>query len=238
MSAPRFSLVIPCYNEAAGLPELLTRCRFTAHAGSGEVVLVDNGSSDDTAAVLERELGPAGSAAEGGGVRWVQVAVNRGYGFGIVSGLRVCDAPVIGWTHADLQADPADALRALDRFEPGARTIVKGRRLGRPAVDVAFTIGMSIFESLLLRSRLNDINAQPTMFSRELIDVWGTPPDDFSLDLFALYTARRRGFQVRRVPVLFVPRKFGSSSWNTDWSAKKKFIKRTVGFSLALRKSL
>ena len=53
---PTFSLVIPCYNEAKSLPELLLRARFTAEAGDGEVVLVDNGSTDDTPAVLARLL--------------------------------------------------------------------------------------------------------------------------------------------------------------------------------------
>lgn len=241
MTAPKFSLVIPCYNEAAGLPELVARCRFTAEQGAGEVILVDNGSSDGTAAVLERELGAEGTAPSAGTegvVRWIRVPVNKGYGYGIVSGLRAAAAPVIGWTHADLQTDPADVLRAMDGFDGTGHTLVKGRRLGRPAADVVFTIGMSAFETLLLRRRLSDINAQPTMFSRDLLDMWGTPPDDFSLDLFALHQARSHGFQVRRVPVLFVPRRFGTSSWNTDLAAKRRFIKRTIDFSLDLRRRL
>jgi hypothetical protein len=76
------------------------------------------------------------------------------------------------------------------------------------------------------------------MFSRALLERWGTPPDDFALDLFALYKARELGFVVRRFPVIFAPRKFGTSSWNTDFAAKRKFIKRTIDFSLSLRRSL
>jgi glycosyltransferase involved in cell wall biosynthesis len=58
LSTPRFSLVIPCYNEAASLPELVLRARFTAEAGDGEVVLVDNGSTDDTPRLLAELLDP------------------------------------------------------------------------------------------------------------------------------------------------------------------------------------
>jgi glycosyltransferase involved in cell wall biosynthesis len=240
MPAYRFSLVIPCYNESEGLLELIARSRFTAEQGGGEVILVDNGSSDDTAVVLERELGPAGCSPEladsvSGTVRWVRVEVNEGYGHGIVVGLSSAVAPVVGWTHADLQTDPADVLRAMSGFDGAQPTLVKGKRLGRPLADVVFTAGMSVFESVLLRRRLGDINAQPTMFSRELLELWGTPPDDFSLDLFALFQARAHGFQERRVPVLFVPRKFGTSSWNTDFAAKRKFIRRTVDYSFDLR---
>ena len=41
--APAFSLVIPCYNESAGLPELVRRCAYVAGEGMGEIVLVDYG---------------------------------------------------------------------------------------------------------------------------------------------------------------------------------------------------
>lgn len=236
--SPAFSLVIPCYNEAAGLAELVRRCTYVAGEGSGEIVLVDNGSTDDTASLLRDLLGEAGGGGHEG-VRWVSVPVNQGYGFGITSGLAAARSDVVGWTHADLQTDPADVLRAMPLFDgPPGRTMVKGRRYGRPVADRVFTAGMSAFETALLRRPLHDINAQPTLFHRSLLDLWGDPPKDFSLDLFALWAAGEHGFQVRRFPVIFAPRRWGVSSWNTDLAAKRKFIKRTVDFSLQLRKQL
>ena len=236
--APTFSLVIPCYNEERGLAELVRRCAFVASEGGGEVILVDNGSGDGTAALLTELLGPAGSAAGRGVVRWVSVPINKGYGYGIRAGLNEAVAPIVGWTHADLQTDPADALRALEGFASDRPTLVKGLRFGRGFADRFFTVGMSVFESILLFAPLNDINAQPTMFTRDLLDEWETPPDDFSLDLYAFYIARRSGFAIKRFPVIFAPRRWGSSSWNTDFTAKRKFIRRTVDFSLRLRRTL
>lgn len=233
MGEPTFSLVIPCYNESRALPELVLRARFTAEAGNGEVVLVDNGSTDATPQVLAELLGDGDDR-----VRSIRVEPNEGYGGGITSGLAVARAPIVGWTHADLQTDPADALRAVAAMEGTDRALVKGRRYGRPVADRVFTAGMSVFETALLRRRLTDINAQPTMFSRSLLDEWGTPPKDFSLDLFAMYTAAERGYDIRRVPVVFAPRRHGTSSWNVDLAAKRKFIRRTVEFSLTLRKQL
>lgn len=236
----KFSLVVPCYNEAQGLPELIRRCEFLAVEGDGEVILVNNGSTDDSATVLTGLLGAPSEEAARGRVRWVQVELNQGYGFGIISGLSSATAPIVGWTHADLQTDPADVLRAIAVFENalGRRMIVKGRRYGRPLADRIFTAGMSVFESLLLWAPLNDINAQPTMFDRRLLELWGEPPKDFSLDLFALYQSHKARFEVRRFPVIFAPRKWGSSSWNTDLQAKFRFIKRTVSFSLSLKRKL
>jgi glycosyltransferase involved in cell wall biosynthesis len=228
----KLSLVIPCYNEAANLPGLIARCEEAFSGEDAEVLLVDNGSTDGTAGILAARL--AGSAR----LRAVQVRENRGYGFGIAEGLRAARGDVLGWTHADLQADPADALRGMALFrsapDPG-RLFVKGRRRGRPFGDRFFTVGMALFETLLLRQGLWDINAQPTMFPAAFFRSWNAPPQDFALDLYAYYLARRRGLAVARFPVDFGPRAHGVSHWNVDWTAKWKFIRRTVEFSVRLK---
>lgn len=226
------SLVIPCYNEAANLPLLLARCLAVAQAGH-EVVLVDNGSTDRSPQVLD-ELLPSHP-----GCRSVRVERNQGYGFGILSGLRAARGEILAWTHADLQTDPQDSLRGLAFFERhGPDIFVKGRRYGRPFADVAFTMGMSAFETVLLGQPMWDINAQPTMFSRAFFDTWQDPPHDFSLDLYAYYQARRRALPVHRFAVRFGERAHGVSHWNVNWAAKRKFIRRTVDFSLQLRKTV
>lgn len=229
----KFSLVIPCYNEAANLPLLLERCREVAAKPSSEVILVDNGSMDGTGDVL-KELLPHYA-----GCRSVRVEQNQGYGFGILSGLAAAKGDILGWTHADLQTDPQDALRGLALFAAHGHDIfVKGRRYGRALKDNIFTVGMSVFESMLLRRPLWDINAQPTMFSRKFFETWHDAPHDFSLDLYAYYQAKRTGRSVYRFPVNFGARAHGTSHWNVNWAAKRKFILRTVDFSLRLRQSL
>lgn len=228
------SLVIPCYNESANLPLLLERCAMvTAQRPDVEIVLVDNGSTDDSPQVLQDLL------PHYPGCRSVRVDVNQGYGFGILSGLKAAQGQLIGWTHADMQTDPQDFLTALSLFEQhGMNQLIKGRRYGRPLGDVAFTMGMSAFETVLLGKPFWDINAQPTVFPKAFFDSWQDPPHDFSLDLYAYYQAHQYGLKVRRFPVLFGKRAFGTSHWNVNWAAKRKFIKRTVDFSFELKKNL
>jgi glycosyltransferase involved in cell wall biosynthesis len=229
----KLSLVIPCFNEAANLPLLLERCEKLTEQPDVEIVLVDNGSTDESPIVLHNLL-PSYP-----GCRSVRVEKNQGYGFGILSGLKAATGDILAWTHADMQTDPVDALHGLKIFEEhGLGVFVKGRRYGRPLGDVAFTVGMSFFETLLLGKPMWDINAQPTMFSRQFFETWREPPHDFSLDLYAYYQARMVGLEVRRFPVLFGERAHGVSHWNVNWAAKRKFIRRTVDFSLQLRRSL
>jgi len=229
----KFSLVIPCYNEAANLPLLLERCKELAARPGVEVVLVDNGSTDGTTEVFQNLL------PKYPGCRSIRVEVNQGYGFGIVSGLKAAEGRILGWTHADMQTDPQDALFGLELFEKhGDDIFVKGRRYGRPFMDVVFTVGMSVFETILLARPMWDINAQPTMFSRSFFESCTAPPDDFSLDLYAYFQAQRCGLKVHRIPVRFGVRAHGVSHWNVSWTSKWMFIKRTVSFSMQLKRRL
>lgn len=229
----KLSVVVPCYNEAENIPLILKRFQAVIKREDIEVVLVDNGSSDNTQEILANLL------PEHPFARTVRVEVNRGYGYGIVQGLQVCKGKFIGWTHADMQTDPADLIRALDIIEQNnsrENLFVKGNRKGRPLFDQFFTNGMSLFESLYLGEKLYDVNAQPNVFSRRFFDTWKNPPKDFALDLYAFYLAKKKHLQIKRFAVIFPERIYGESHWNHGLAAKWKFIKRTIDFSRKLRK--
>ncbi len=229
----KLSIVVPCYNEEENIPLILERFNDVVKREDIEVILVDNGSTDGSAEVISRLL-PQYSFA-----KTVKVPVNQGYGYGILQGLKECAGEYIGWTHADMQTDPADVLKALDLIEQEKGLVfVKGNRKGRPLFDVFFTVGMSVFETCYLREKLYDINAQPNIFPKVFYQGWENPPHDFSLDLYALYMARKKGLKVVRFAVDFPKRVHGTSKWNTGLAAKWKFIKRTMDFSVKLKKSL
>jgi glycosyltransferase involved in cell wall biosynthesis len=229
----KLSLIIPCYNESANLPLLLDRCASLGGNHDIEVILVDNGSPDNSPEVLQALLPNYPHC------RSVRVPVNQGYGFGILTGLNAANGELLAWTHADMQTDPKDLLRGMKIFtEHGNNIYVKGQRIKRPLADVFFTIGMSVFETLLLQTRLWDINAQPNMFSKSFCKTWTNPPHDFSLDLYVYFTARAQGLPVYRFPVKFGERAHGVSHWNVNWAAKMKFIRRTIDFSFELKKRL
>lgn len=229
----KLSIVVPCYNEEENIPLILERFNDVIKEEDVEVVLVDNGSTDGSAGVLS-ELLPRYPFA-----RTVKVPVNQGYGYGILQGLNECRGEYIGWTHADMQTDPADVIKALGFIEKEKGLVfVKGNRKGRPLFDVFFTLGMSVFETCYLREKLYDINAQPNIFPKVFYQGWENPPHDFSLDLYALYMAKKKGLKMVRFAVDFPERVHGMSKWNTGFSAKWKFIKRTVDFSVKLKRNI
>lgn len=228
----KMSIVVPCFNEEKNIPLILEKFARCIPPNDLEVVLVNNGSTDGSKVIMDQLL-PLYPFA-----RVVNVKINKGYGYGILQGLKTCDCDYLGWTHADMQTDPNDVIRALEivKCHEDEKVFIKGFRIGRSWWDNLFTAGMSVFESLYLRKFLNEINAQPTVFPKSFFETWKDPPSDFSLDLYALYLARIRGLKIIRFSVKFPKRIFGKSSWNTGISAKCKFIKRTIIFSRNLKK--
>jgi len=232
----RLSIIIPCYNESKNLPLLISRCKEVANKDSNiEIIIVDNGSNDDTSLVLD-ELTSSLTF-----ITRVKIKVNQGYGHGILAGLAAATGEVLSWTHADMQTDLGDVLKGLEFFQSSHKPellFIKGKRYGRLIVDSIFTIGMAIFEILLLRKFMWDINAQPTMFHRKFFLTWNMPPKDFSLDLYAYYMAKKSRLVMKRFPVVFAERAHGVSNWNVSFISKYHFIKRTLLYSFGLQKRM
>lgn len=240
MNQPRKSIVIPCYNEAENIPGLLASFdALHAPESDWELVLVDNGSTDGSAAVFEAEVARPGRSY----ARVVTVpSPNVGYGHGIWTGLKAADGELLGWTHADGQTPPGDVLAAFALLENAAeprRTFVKGRRRGRPPGDRLFTFGMTAAATLLLREELTDINAQPKCFHRDLLEEVDSQvlPTDLSFDLYFYWLARSLGYEVRTFDVAFLERAAGESKWAFGFKSRYKNVERTLRFMsrLALR---
>lgn len=231
----KLSIVVPCYNEEENIPLLLKRFQEVIDERNIEVILINNGSTDNSALVIA-DLVPLYPFA-----KTTLVPKNQGYGYGIIQGLKEADGDYIGWTHADMQTDPRDVIKAYEIIKKKASNnlFVKGNRKGRPFFDTFFTNGMSAFESLYFGTWMNDINAQPNIFPKDFIKRWENPPYDFALDLYAFYMAKKAGLEIVRFPVLFPERIHGHSKWNTDGlKSKKKFITRTLEFSKELKKKM
>lgn len=229
------SIVLPCYNEAPNIPYILESLSKAIDRDDVEVILVDNGSTDNSPRVLA-DLLPHYPFA-----RSIRVNENKGYGFGLYCGLKSGTGRFLGWSHADLQTDPHDLLRGLKLLEASVnpnRTFVKGWRRGRPWTDQVFTVGMSIFASLVLLAPLWDINSQPNILPKVLFDKYQQPPNDFSFDLYYYYISLASGLEIKRFNVDFLRRIHGKSNWNVGWQGKIKFICRTIKFIIRLKSKI
>jgi hypothetical protein len=231
-----FSIIVPCYNEEKNLERLAEAFgEIIAHKYPIELILVNNGSVDSSAQVLEKIANTYSF------VKVVIVEVNQGYGFGILSGLEQAQGDYLGWLHADMQFYPREICKAIQYLKKRRypdNVFLRGARKKRPVIDTLFTVGMSLFESLYLGQFMWDINAQPTLISRKFYDKWKCPPKDFSLDLYVYYLACRQGLEVYRFGVTQHERNAGISTWNTGMRSRVRLVKRVFSYSRTLKNEL
>ena len=234
---PQLAIVLPCYNEARNISQILCRFAEVRSDKCVELVLVNNGSTDDSAEVLARELARAVNPA----VQVVTVPANRGYGHGILCGLRAAQGEFLAWTHADLQTDLNDVIAgfALLQSAPAPQnTLLRGRRVGRSSFDVFFTWGMGIIATFALGVPLRDVNAQPKLFHRSLLARMEHAPDDFSLDLYVLVLTQRLGWNQIEFPVHFGRRFHGEAKGGGSLKGKIRLVRRTWQYIFKLRRDI
>lgn len=237
------SIIIPCYNEENNIPYILREFNniLKTYADMNiELILVDNGSIDNTGKVIDEEI-PKNAYTF---VRKVYVKVNKGYGFGILSGLKVARGHLLAFTHGDLQTDPADVFRAYELYLAKSRiekkVFIKGRRCNRRLNERLFSLGMQGLTSTILGMYLSEINAQPKLFPRKITDLMTEPPLDFSLDLYVVSLAKKAGFKIYEIPVYLKKRQFGQAKGGSGsrFRTKWKIIKSTFRYLFVLKKIL
>lgn len=237
----RYSVVVPCYNEVKNIPQLVENFYQALKDESGiELILVDNGSRDGTGEVIEREI----ASRRASFMRKVTVDVNQGYGFGILAGLKKAQGGILAWTHADLQTDPKDVAEAFHRYlevsKLSGNVLVKGHRTKRRWDEKLLSFGMQVAAKLVLGVWLEEINAQPKLFPRQLFDLMRDAPHDFSLDVYLLWLAKSKGYSIVTIPVEFSKRVHGEAKGGSGSSlgVRWKLILRTFTYLFELKKWL
>ena len=223
-------IVIPCYNEVDLLPALIEKCLQIQENSLVRFVIVENGSTDNSRAILEKFAIPT--------LRVIYIPKNLGYGYGVHQGLLATSATLVGWAHGDMQIDFSVLSTLVSGSDLNQKAFIKGLRQGRSMKSRLFTGSMSLYMSLIFGKRLVDINGQPTIFSRSLLAEVKHPPTDFSFDLYIYALALFRGYSVQRFKVLLIERSHGSSSWNTGNIAIIKLSWQMIKSGHRIKKNL
>ena len=187
----KVSVIIPIYNEEESIPELYVQLQavFDREPWDGEMIMVDDGSTDRSAAVISRiaEHDPA--------VRLVRFARNFGQTAAILAGIDHAAGDVLIPMDADLQNDPEDIPRLLSKVEEGY-DVVSGWRKDR--------------QDRLWSRRV------PSMIANKLISSWtGVPLNDYGCTLKAYRATALKGEQLYGEMHRFIPI---YASWRGDES--------------------
>jgi glycosyltransferase involved in cell wall biosynthesis len=198
----RFAVIVPAYNEVENIPELVAELRATweRHGLDGEVVLVDDGSTDGTAERAEAE----------GWDRLKVVRHRRNFGKteALVTGAEATDAEWLVLYDADLQHDTEEIPRYLEKLAEGW-DIVTGRKVGRyEKAGVSSTYNR--MSRALFKVPVSDLNSMKAFRREVLLEV----PLRHDWHRFFVVIAYDRGFTVSEIDITLHPRRHGEAKYS------------------------
>jgi len=203
---PRYSIVVPAYNESARLGGTLQQILDHVHRQkwSVEIVVVDDGSRDDTVQIAGQ------FAAHHPEVRLIKNPGNRGKGYAVRNGMLQARGEVLLFTDADLSSPITEASKLFAALEGGADVAIGSRWLDpslqfrRQSLKRRLLSRLyHIYLRLLLGFAYRDTqcgfkaftsSAAAIIFPLQRIQRWGFDPE-------IIYLARRHGMRVAEIPV-------------------------------------
>jgi glycosyltransferase involved in cell wall biosynthesis len=223
MSHPQLSIVIPAYNEGARIEAALERVMacVSEQGWDAEVLVVDDGSRDDTAAIVERwmDVHPR--------LHLVKNPGNRGKGYSVRNGLLQAAGDIVMFTDADLSAPMVEAERLIAALEGGADVAIGSRWLekarqtihqplyrqffGRCFNWITRTVMGLPFRDTQCGFKAFRRDAAQVIFRLQTIERWGFDPE-------LLFIARKLRYSVMEVPV----------TWGHDERSRMSYLKDGV----------
>ncbi len=212
------SVIIPVFNEDATIGEIVRRVQ--AVPVEKELVVVDDGSTDGTAACLRELRSP--------GVLVITHPRNRGKGAAVRTGLQHVTGEIVLIQDADLEYDPAEYPSLIEPIARGGTDVVYGSRIRGQTQRgyLLYYLGgrlLSWFTNRLYGTKLTDVPTGYKVFRTSVLKSVPLRTDGFAF--CAEITARlvERGFRIVEVPISYRPRRFREGKKIT-WRSGAAFL--------------
>ena len=215
----RVSFIVPAYNEAATIADVLERVQ--ALEFDKQIVVVDDGSTDDTPRVLE-------DWRERDGVHVIRQE-NRGKGAAIRAAIPLLDGDITVIQDADMEYDPADVPELIEPIRRGAADVVFGSRLsgGRPQRAYMFwhLVGnrfLSLLTNVLYNTTLSDMETGYTAFRTDVLRSLDLREDDFGIEPEMTAKVCKQGLRVYELPISYYGRTYAEGkkiTWRDGFKA-------------------
>lgn len=236
-------MVIPTYNEAENLVQILDRLR--AAQPSLDVLVVDDGSPDGTGALADEY------AARDGAIHVVHRTAKEGLGAAYLEGFAWAlahDYDVIGEMDADGSHQPEQLHRLLDVLPQadlviGSRYVPGGSVVNWPTRRRWLSKGGNVYIRALLGIKIRDVTAGYRLFHRDTllaIDLPNVESTGYVFQADLAYRTLQAGLTVREVPIEFIERERGKSKMSadvateslrliTEWGVAQRRARRKAG---------
>jgi glycosyltransferase involved in cell wall biosynthesis len=220
------SFLIPAYNEAATIREVLERIdRLGLDA---QVIVVDDGSTDATASIV-RDWAAAGHPE----VELLQQA-NRGKGAAVRAAIGHITQDIAVIQDADMEYDPADVVALVAPIERGVADVVYGSRLAGGAPQRAYMFWhlmgnrfLSLLTGVLYNTTLSDMETGYKAFRSDTLRSLRLTQDDFAIEPEITGEVCRRNLRIYEMPIAYYGRTYAEGK-NITWRDGFKAIRVLV----------
>jgi glycosyltransferase involved in cell wall biosynthesis len=201
---PLVTFVVPAYNEAASVEDVLARVYELPLRA--EVIAVDDGSSDGTGAILDR-------FAESNGLVVLRHERRRGKGAAVRGGIARSTGDVVLIQDADMEYDPTEVPDLIQPIVDGYADVVYGSRLtgGRPQRAYMFwhLVGnrlLALLTNVLWNTTLSDMETGYKAFRGEIIRDFELTEDDFRIEAEITGHVLERRLRLYQLPIAYYGR--------------------------------
>jgi glycosyltransferase involved in cell wall biosynthesis len=199
------SVIIPVYNEAEHIREIVKRVQSTKLIK--EIIIVDDGSKDGTHIILQELDGKKK-------VRVILHERNQGKGAAVVTGLNAAKGDVLLIQDADLEYDPRDYPVLLKPIKEGVADVVYGSRFlgGTHRVTMFWHMvankSLTLMTNILYNTILTDMETGYKVFRREVIEGMTIKAKGFNFEPEFTAKILKRNYRIFEVPISFNPRDY------------------------------
>lgn len=209
MKKELISIIIPAYNEENNIGKVLSKLLKLKHKYHFEIIVVDDGSSDNTAKVSK----------ENGAVKVVRYKKNRGKGGAFIEGIKHAHGKYIIQIDADDQFQVADIPKFIDKLRNGY-DVVCGTRFNKGKVEKGSVSSLNLFGNWLMSKTtiffsdipITDIMAGFKGFTKEALKKLDLSTNHFGYEAEVVVKAGKLNLRVTEVPIIYKKRMHGASS--------------------------
>jgi glycosyltransferase involved in cell wall biosynthesis len=206
----RLTLILPVFNEAERLPTVLPRLLEAPSPVPREWVFVDDASTDDSVAILERFIAEHGDTEDG--MRLIRRDRNRGKGRALRDGIAAASGDFVIVHDADDEYDPADIPRLVEYLLDDRADVVYGSRFRREGLQVHRTFHYLVNRFLTVLSNvasgiyLSDMETCYKLFRADLLKSMELRSERFGFEVeVTAYVAKTKA-RVFEIPIAYYPR--------------------------------
>ena len=205
----RLSIIIPVYNEEKTILEVLDKTSNTRLGVNKEIIIVDDGSKDQSKEIIEKYLKKKKNSDK---LRFIAIfKENGGKGSAVRKGIEIATGDIITIQDADLEYDPSEYAKLIKPILEGKNKVVYGSRFlkNHEPMYKIYYLGnkfLTFLTKVLYGAKITDMETCYKVFDKDVIKNIDLKANKFDMEPEITAKILRQGIEIKEMPITYKPR--------------------------------